>query len=303
MTATIGFNPYTTTNASGLFAIQSDGFVQGMAQDDPVYRNWLAGGVLASTETLPMWGGVGIFENLNISQIPLANDNNVLGNSVGRATNVTTGAASQLAGFSVFNQSYASPITTNSPVPLTPSGVGVNFYRLGSKARIPVAIAPGLIATLGSGSIVQQVSWDFVGQQLLPYQPAYATATASSGTYTSSTGVLQLTFGSAPAGTAPTVDAYFDVTSITGTGNGSQLVGNWQLISSASSGTVLNLQAPVGLGAITITGSTGTIAAGGGALPCKVLQVQGTNCKMVSYNATTNSATWNNNGAAALIEI
>jgi hypothetical protein len=66
---------------------------------------------------------------------------------------------------------------------------------------------------------------------------------------------------------------------------------------------VLNLQAPVGLGTITITGSTGTIAAGGGALPCKVIGVQATNCKMVSYSAATGFANWNNNGAAALIQI
>jgi hypothetical protein len=303
MTASIPFNPYVTTNKAGLFTAVSDGYVQGIAQDDPVYRNWLVGGVLASTETLPMWGGVGIFENLNVAQLPLANDSNAVGNSVGRATNVTAGAASQLAGFSVFNQSYASPITTSSNVPLTASGGPVNYFRLGCKARIPVAVAPGLITTLGSGSTIQQVSWDFVGQQLLPFQAAYATATAASGTYTSTTGILALTFSAAPAGTAPTVGTYFDVTAITATGNGAQLVGNWQLVSSASAGTVLNLQAPVGLGTITITGSTGTIAAGGGALPVKIIGVQATNCKVVTYTASPQGANWNNNGACALIEI
>jgi hypothetical protein len=303
MTASIPFNPFTTTNAAGLFTAVSDGWVQGVAQDDPAYRDWLVGGVLATTETLPMWGGVGIYENLNVLQIPLANDSAPVGSTVGRATTQTVGAANQLAGFSVFNQSYANPITPSSQVPLAASGGPVNFYRLGSHARIPVAVASGLISTLiTGGSTLQQVSWDFVGQQLIPYQAAYGSASVQSGTYTSSTGIIALTFASAPAGTTPTVGATFSVSGLAGTGV-APLNGDWQLVSSGSSGTVLNLQGPIGLGALTITGSTGTLAAGGGALPCKVIGVQATNCKMVSYNSTTGFANWNNNGAAALIQI
>ncbi len=49
--------------------------------------------------------------------------------------------------------------------------------------------------------------------------------------------------------------------------------------------------------------SGGLVLAGGGAFPCKVLQVQPENCKTVDYDADTGFATWDNNGAAALIII
>ena len=63
-TANISLNPLQVTSAPGTFGVQSEGYIQGVAMDDPAVRYALAGGVLATAETIPMWGGVGIFENV-----------------------------------------------------------------------------------------------------------------------------------------------------------------------------------------------------------------------------------------------
>jgi hypothetical protein len=44
----------------------------------------------------------------------------------------------------------------------------VNFYRLGSGARVALAIDPTLV-TLEGGLITQQVSWDFANQKIIAF--------------------------------------------------------------------------------------------------------------------------------------
>src|SRR5579859_1843144 len=118
MSAQVTINQLLTTNAAGSFNVSAVGTVQGTFYDDPAVRYALAGGVLASAETIPMWGGVGIFED-----VPGA-----AGGPVGRATALTGSKA--LTGFSVFNQAHAMIQSPQSPVPLAPSGGHVNFFRL-----------------------------------------------------------------------------------------------------------------------------------------------------------------------------
>ena len=60
----------------------------------------------------------------------------------------------------------------------------------------------------------------------------------------------------------------------------------------------------LGAAAAAITG--GALTVGGSAdaaLPVKVLDVQATNCETVVYNPVTGFATWNYNGACAVIQI
>lgn len=163
MPANLAFNPYVQTSAAGMFTIESDGFIVGTAMPDPATRFALAGGWLASTETLPMFGGVGISEN--IPNEPSATPHPVvpLGGSIARAT-----AETNLTGFSVFDQNYAAVNMPQSPVPQVGSGGLVNFYRLGSGARVALAIDPTLI-TLEGGLINQQVSWDFTNQKIIAF--------------------------------------------------------------------------------------------------------------------------------------
>lgn len=154
--AEISINPSLTTNAAGSFNVQSLGFIVGMALDDPAIRNELAGGYLHADEALPMWGGVAIEELIGLS-------------TESRGPAIKRAATNPLlTGFSVFNQNHAGINSPQSPVPLTPSTMLVNFYRLGSGARIPLAIDPALVSLDGS-IITTQVSWDFANQKIIAY--------------------------------------------------------------------------------------------------------------------------------------
>jgi hypothetical protein len=136
----ININPVLTTNAGGTFKISLDGMMQGMAMDDPAIRYQLTGGQLAPTETLPMFGGVPIAEHL-----PPTGSlwDPALQNSIMRAT-----AAVAPTGISVFNQNHAMINSVSSPVPQANVGMLVNFYRFGSRARIPMAMDPALLLQL-----------------------------------------------------------------------------------------------------------------------------------------------------------
>lgn len=304
MSAIINNNYMNTTNAQGTFNISSTGFVQGMFMDDPATRNELAGGVLATTETLPMWGGVGINETINPNGTGLVPAGN-LGGFITRATNVTAGAVGELTGFSVFNQAYGMVISAGNPVPLAGSGMQVMFFRLHSNARVIVAAAPAIVA-LETSSVGTQVSWDYVNQQLIPFVAAYATANVQSATYTSSTGILALTFAAAPLGAgigATANGVYLSISGLTtSAGSASVVNGDFPIVSTASAGTVINLQVATGQGTITINGATGVLAAGGGALPgVKLIQVEANNSMTVNYNAATGITSWNYTGTVAVI--
>ena len=296
MSAQISFNPVLTTVASGSFNVSSSGFIQGTAQNDPAVRNALAGGVLASTETLPMWGGVGITEN-----VPYTSNNsypqNNLGSLIGRAANLTAGATGQLTGFSVFDQNQAATTTPQSPVPLSGTSMAVNYYRLGSGARIAVAMDP-ILASLSGSVITTPVAWDFTNQLLVPYEAsAY---TISSAVYTTGTGALALTLSTTPAFSAG--DAVV-LSSLTGTGSYASLNGTWTVTSVA--GYVVTVAATAGLTA-TVTGGSLAEAGGTGStsiLPVKVLDFNIGNSMTVSYSATTGFATWNRSGSTAIILI
>lgn len=153
----IPFNPAATTNAAGLFVTTAHGSYPGVYVEDPATRYSLAGGVLASTETLPMWGGVGISEAIPVGGY------SPLGSTITRAADFA-----HLTGFSVFNQWGSALSSPQSPVPLGLTGGQVNFFRFGSGARLWLPIDPALI-TLDTGLITQQVSWDFTAQRIVAF--------------------------------------------------------------------------------------------------------------------------------------
>ncbi len=294
MVATIPYNPYGQMGGNaGLFNVSSTGLRQGTAYADPATRYRLRAGILSQSETLPMWGGVGVYANLGGgSQAgPSGNPSYSLGSIVGRAAGLT--GSLKLVGFSVFDEAYAMVTTPQSPVPLAASGMQVNWYALGTLARLAVACDPSLVSLRGS-TILPQVSWDFTNQMLVPFLGAQ---TISSGTYVSATGVITLAMAA-----SQTFSAGDSVTlaSLTGTGAFASLDGTWTALTVA--GTAVTLQGPVGAGAATITG--GSLTVGGSAsaaLPVEVLDVQASNCETVSYNASTGQATWNYTGACAVI--
>jgi hypothetical protein len=293
MPANVTFQPFVqSVGNAGLFNVQSKGLRQGTAFADPATRFRLRAGILATAETLPMWGGVGIFANIPGGVI--ANPNAALGTPVGRAVSLTD-ASKPLIGFSVFDEAYAMITSPQSTVPLSGSGMQVNYYQLGSLARVAVACDPSLVSLVG-GPIKPQVSWDFTNQLLVPF---LGTLAITSGTYVSATGVITLVMA-APVTFSPGDSV--TLASLTGTGAFASLNGTWTVLT--ASGTGVTLQGPVGAGAATITGGNLTVGgAASQALPVTVLDVQASNCETVVYASSTGFATWNYNGAAAVILI
>jgi hypothetical protein len=300
MVATIPLNPYAQTGGNaGLFNATSTGLRQGTAYPDPSTRYRLRTGVLSANETLPMWGGVGVY-----AFVPGATATEVdspgspsysLGPIVGRATTLASTYA--LAGFSVFDQAYGMVTSPQSPVPLIGSYGQVAWYPLGSLARIAVACDPILADLRGANISGAAVAWDFTNQMLIPELAGITITTGS--TYNNTTGVITLilpTTGFDPGDSAT-------LASLTGTGAYASLDGTWTVLTVTGT-TGATLQGPVGVGASTITG--GTLTIGGAAsqkLSVTVLDVQTTNCETVEYNATTVTAAWDYNGACAVIQI
>jgi hypothetical protein len=298
MVATVTFNPYTTTVAAGTFNAQSVGYIIGTALDQPAIRYSLSGGVLASTETLPMWGGVAISEAIpGASGTP----DEVLGSIITRATTNTITSTNGVTGFSVFDQNSAAVNSPQSPVPLIGSGGQVNFYRLGSGARIAVAMDPSLV-DLQSAIIGTQVSWDFTNSRLQPYDASTATYAISSATWASTAGgTLTIVAGAAvPFGLGDTVT----ITGGTNTGTGGAgAINNTFIISGFTDTTHFTLAAPAASGVFGTIGGSPVINAGTGALNVKVIDVKIGNCMSVNYASGTGFATWNYNDSAAIILI
>lgn len=296
MVNAVTINPLLTTNALGSFSAQSDGLWQGTAYDDPAVRYALAGGYLAASETLPMWGGVGIYENVS----PTTNFDYSLGGQVGRATSLASTKA--LSGFAVFNQAHAWINTPQSTVPTAGSGMTVPFYRLGSGARIAVAIDPSLVSLEG-GLITQQVSWDFNNQVLQPFDASTPTYSITSITWASTNGGQ----GVVVAAVATPVAGVGDVINIsgatnTGTGGAAAVNGNF-VVTAFTDNQHFIIAMPAAAGVIGTIAGTILANYGTGALNVKVLTIQIGNSKIVSYNAGTGYANWNPSGSAAVILI
>lgn len=296
MTASVSFNPYVQTSGNnGLFNTTSTGFRQGTAMPDPAKRFALKAGILATTETLPMWGGVGIYADIPGSPTgAMTGPRSPLGAIIGRAVSLTD-TVKPLLGFSVSDEAYGMITSPQSTVPLAGSGMQVNYYLLGSGARIAVQCDP-IIVNLRGDPLNQPVSWDFTDQLLVPF---LGTQTITSGTYNNTTGLVSLTMAATQS-----FDAGDSITlaSLTGTGAFAGLAGTWT--STLVNGTNVQFIAPAGLGASAITG--GNLTVGGAAsqqLKVNILDIQSTNCEVVVYAPATGFATYNYNGAAALIQI
>jgi len=161
MSAQISLQPMATTNAQGLFNTNSAGFTQGDAQDDPAVKFALAGGVLSTSATTPIWGGIPISEL--IPSAAAQPGTNTLGSTVIQASSVANST-----GICVYNQAFGGITTPQSSAPLFSPGMSVNFYRFGSGARIPLPIDPALVS-LDGGLVSQPVAWDFSTNQIVAY--------------------------------------------------------------------------------------------------------------------------------------
>jgi hypothetical protein len=284
-------NPFLTTNAAGSFSVQSEGYVQGEVMPDPSIRNWLAGGNYAAGQTLPMYGGVAISERINAGA--------ELGGNISYAT-----AIANLTGFSTFNQAFSFVNTPQSPVPLASPGQTIPFYRLGSMARICLAIDPSLIS-LSGGLITQQVSWDFNNQRITQYVPATPTISVTSLTATTSGLVATIVVVAAAPTTVGGIGDAINISGAVNAGTGGNSVVNGNFIVTAfTNNQNFSFQVPVsGAGVITTITGTILINQGIGQLPVEILDINQGNSMIVQYNPATGFATWNRQGSVALVKI
>lgn len=279
---------FQTTVAAGSFFVQSEGYIQGHLLDNPVDILRIAGGVLASTETMPMWGGVGIYEDIptpGSTSLPA----DQLGSIVGRALSISS--TSPLRGFSVFNQAHAMLTSPQSEAPAAPAGGNVEFVRLGSGVRLAVACDPALISLEG-GDISQQVSWDFINQRLVPYVASYAQTSISGATW-ATTGGGQVTFTTASA-TGIAVGDDFNVSGMAPAGYN----GAFTAITGTTGATLI---AALSTNPGTET-ALGNVLAGGGAVPVKVLGFSPVGGGFtITYDSVNNYCHYVRTGTCAII--
>lgn len=299
---TISFNPLLATNAAGFFGVSSDGFVQGVADDDPAIRWQLANGFLASTETLPMWGGVAVVEYIpaDPTTIPMSTPWSAYGAPLVRAT-------STISGFTVFNQAYAWITTPQGPVPVAANGMTVPYYRMGSGARIALACDPALASIAGTTDTPSQaVTWDYTQMLIQPKVSSASTETISSISITGN--VATVTMAGAISGWTITVGDYVNISGATLSANtGSTSAGyinETQKVASVTSSTIFTFNLPANLGTWGTVGGSPVVNYGGGtALAVQVLKVQVGGSKVVRWDAVNNLAYWDNTGSCALVQI
>ncbi len=293
MANSISLQPMLTTNGLGSFSAQSEGLVQGNVYDDPAVRFYLATGSLASTETLPMWGGVPITENISNVSPP------ALGNSIVRAT-----AVANITGFTTYNQATSWIVTPQSDAPSASSGMTIPFFRTGSGARLTVACDPSLVS-LETGAINQNVTWDFNNERLMPYNAATATVSVTSIT-ASFDAVTGLWTFAVVAAAATVVGAVGDAINVSGvTGTGASLINGNQIVTAFTDNQNFSFQIAGVSTTFTAGAQSGTIILNQsvGALSVKILEFNIGNSMIVSYDSVNNLVKWNRSGSAAVILI
>jgi len=202
----------------------------------------------------------------------------------------------------VFNQDHAMVNSPQSPVPLAGSGMLVNFFRLGSGARIAVACDPSLVSLEGS-VITSQVSWDFHNQVLQPYDASTPTYALSSVTWANTNGG-QLTVVASVATPVGGVGDAVNISGATNSGTGGAAAINANFtVAAFTDNEHFVLAAPAAAGVFGTIGGSPVLNYGTGALPVKVLDVQVGNSMTVAYDPATNLATWNRSGTTAILLI
>jgi hypothetical protein len=297
-------SPMPTTNAAGTFLKTTAGYIQGTALNDPAVRFALSGGILGPNETIPMWGGVGISESVTpvaaSGLFPVPN----LGGYITRATTLAlNNSPGTLNGFSVFDQDHAMLNNPQSPVPTANLGMLVNFYRLGSGARIAVQIDPTYAAGILGGNTTQQSSWDFNDQLLQQYDASTATYSITSQTWSSTNGgQVAVVMGSASPTTG--VGDIVNVSGATNTGTGNvALINTSHVVNTWTDASHFTYLLP---GTSTIWGTFGgtqVLNYGTGLLNVKILDIQLGNSMTVVYNPVTGNCTWQYAGNTAIILI
>lgn len=152
MAVTISFNPVVQTNFPDVFSVTTTGYVQGAFLDDPATRFELAQGIVSLSATQPMWGGLFITESLPTPGSEADEVTSVL------APATTSGA---ITGITTINQGAAMVQTPQSTTPVSAAGMAINFFRVGSGARIAMQATSAAATAWQGGSILPTtLYWD-----------------------------------------------------------------------------------------------------------------------------------------------
>jgi hypothetical protein len=144
----ITLNPNATTNISSGFLLQTEGYVQGFAQDDPAMRYQWEGAQVGGSTVL--WGGLAVQVNLQ------GVDSNMLGPVIIPSTSAAT-----INAITIFNQSMNGIITPSSNVPQYAVGSSLNIVRFGSLARVCVAVeSTAILNGLADAEANVALYWD-----------------------------------------------------------------------------------------------------------------------------------------------
>ena len=162
MSGTISFNPFGTSTPQNTFLSPTQGYIQGTVYDDPTARLELMGGTLAVSETIVMWGGRPIGEQINVTA---AGASDGLGPVCASATSTATAT-----GWCVFTQAGSMVLIPGGAYPpVAAVGNYISFFRYGSNARIAVACDPALVASVSTGNPTitsQALYWDVTNYRI-----------------------------------------------------------------------------------------------------------------------------------------
>ena len=162
MSGTISFDPFATSQPQNSFLNPTQGYVQGTVYDDPTARLELMGGYLDSGESVVMWGGRPISEQINVTSAGFSDG---LGPDVKSAT-----TQASCTGWSVFTQAGSMVLVPGGAYPpVAAVGNYVAFFRYGSNARIVVRCDPAIVtALIASDSYItsQALYWDVTNYQI-----------------------------------------------------------------------------------------------------------------------------------------
>lgn len=154
--ALVSFNPMKVTQPQDTFKLSANGFIQGAFEDDNTARQLRSQGVIDASVTGVMYGGMAISEKTS--------NGKAMGGSI-----LIADTTPHITGFSTFDGMYNAIIVPGNEVPKVVAPQSIQYFRFGTNARIAVKCSDSLAAALVNGLINQQVSWDFVNQQLIAY--------------------------------------------------------------------------------------------------------------------------------------
>ncbi|OYV52336.1 MAG: hypothetical protein B7X10_00115 [Burkholderiales bacterium 21-58-4] len=194
--ANISFNPALTTQPQSSFQLETQGYIQGISQDDPTSRMWLSAGQVASGVTQPVWGGMGV--TVSVGGL---NSNGQNLTQLGLAT------TTEIQGFTVFDQAINMQIIPGNSVPTVVAGQSAAYYLFGSNARVPVPVASGSLTALETAYTNATLYWDTSAMNLTTTSSGTTVALPSSVqvlavdsnskavSYNSGTGAVTWTYG------------------------------------------------------------------------------------------------------------